>query len=369
MGTIVARKRKGGTTGYTAQILLKKSGEIIHREAKTFDRRAAASAWIAKRETQLREQGPDKPQSSITVAQAIDMYTKESRKEIGRTNAQVLNSIKKYDFAKLPCSSVTSQEIVKFAQELAADKSPSTVGNYISHFGAVVSVAGPAWDIPLDPEAIRAARIVLTRLGIIGRSTRRDRRPTMDELDKLMTLFAGRKADALPMAKIVAFALFSTRRQEEITRITWADLDEKHSRVLVRDMKDPSEKSGNDVWCDLPEPALKIIQSMPRTAEQIFPYLAATIGTTFRDARELLSLGDLRFHDLRHEGVSRLFEMGLNIPHVAAVSGHRSWQNLKRYTHIRQSGDKYEGWKWLDAVTTPALSEARRDRPRGRPRK
>lgn len=39
------------------------------------------------------------------------------------------------------------------------------------------------------------------------------------------------------MQKIVAFAIFSTRRQEEITRITWADLDEKHSAVIVRDMK------------------------------------------------------------------------------------------------------------------------------------
>jgi hypothetical protein len=42
-----------------------------------------------------------------------------------------------------------------------------------------------------------------------------------------------------------------------------------------------------------------------------------------------------------------LFEMGRTIPQVAAVSGHRSWTNLKRYTHIRQSKDKYEAWKWL----------------------
>jgi integrase len=52
------------------------------------------------------------------------------------------------------------------------------------------------------------------------------------------------------------------------------------------------------------------------------------------------------FHDLRHDGISRLFEMGWTIPHVASVSGHRSWQSLKRYTHIRQNGDKYAGWDW-----------------------
>jgi hypothetical protein len=39
--------------------------------------------------------------------------------------------------------------------------------------------------------------------------------------------------------------------------------------------------------------------------------------------------------------------MGWNIPHVAAVSGHRSWQSLKRYTHLRMTGDKYKDWRWL----------------------
>ena len=54
--------------------------------------------------------------------------------------------------------------------------------------------------------------------------------------------------------------------------------------------------------------------------------------------------------DLRHDGVSRLFEMGWNIPQVSQVSGHRTWTSLKRYTHMRQTGDKYTGWKWLDVL-------------------
>jgi len=57
---------------------------------------------------------------------------------------------------------------------------------------------------------------------------------------------------------------------------------------------------------------------------------------------------------LRHDGVSRLFELGWNIPHVAAVSGHRSWSSLKRYTHLRQAGDKYAGWPWLDRIAPAA---------------
>jgi len=49
---------------------------------------------------------------------------------------------------------------------------------------------------------------------------------------------------------------------------------------------------------------------------------------------------------MRHEGISRLFEMGWTIPQVASVSGHQSWQSLKRYSHLRHNGDKYAGWRW-----------------------
>lgn len=44
---------------------------------------------------------------------------------------------------------------------------------------------------------------------------------------------------------------------------------------------------------------------------------------------------DLRFHDLRHEAASRLFEKGLNPMQLAAISGHKTLEMLKRYTHLR----------------------------------
>ena len=108
MGTIVARKRKDGSTGYTAQILRKKSGKIVHREVQTFDRRQAASAWLKRRETELSEPGaldraktPDK-----SLANAIDRYIAETRKAIGKTKAQVLASIKENDIANMDCGEI-----------------------------------------------------------------------------------------------------------------------------------------------------------------------------------------------------------------------------------------------------------------------
>ena len=57
MGTIVQRKRNDGSVGYMAQVRVKQKGKVIHAETKTFDRKQAASAWVARRETELREPG------------------------------------------------------------------------------------------------------------------------------------------------------------------------------------------------------------------------------------------------------------------------------------------------------------------------
>ena len=117
--------------------------------------------------------------------------------------------------------------------------------------------------------------------------------------------------------------------------------------MLVRDMKHPGEKIGNDTWVDLPEEAIQVIESMPKTKPEIFPYSPDAITANFTRACRLLGIEDLRFHDLRYEGISRLFEMGRNIPQVAAVSGHRSSISLKRYTHIREAGDGFSDWDGL----------------------
>lgn len=352
MGTIIERRRKDGSTGYTAQIVKKKGGKVIWNETETFDRRQAANAWLARREAELAVPGAMERPDDPPLREAIDRYISESVKAIGRTKAQVLETIKRYDIAELPCSKVNSSEIVAFAKGLPVG--PSTVQNYLSHLGAVFKIARPAWGYPLNYQAMEDAYMVSSRLGLTAKSNKRDRRPTLDELDLLMEHFGrvkSRRPDTAPMQKIMAFAIFSTRRQEEITRILWTDFDEAHSRVLVRDMKHPGDKKGNDTWCDLPPEAVAIIKSMPKKAKEIFPYSTDAISAAFTRACKVLEIHDLHFHDLRHDGISRLFEIkwhGGSIPHVAAVSGHRSWQSLQRYTHLKQTGDKYADWKWKE---------------------
>ena len=362
MGTILPRKRKDGSTGYHAQVTIKRGGKVVHRETKTFDRRQAASAWMEKRETELAKPGALERQNipDPRLADVIDLYIEESIKEIGRTKAQVLATIKNHDIADFKCSEITSEHLVSFAKQLPVQ--PQTVGNYFSHLSSIFTIARPAWGYPLDPKAMDDALVVTRNLGLTSKSKERDRRPTLAELDLLMHHFGKIKAHrprSSPMQQIIVFAIFSTRRQEEITRIAWADFEaaappiHPDARVLIRDMKHPGDKQGNDVFCGLPPEATAVIDSMPRVAKEIFPYSVDAVGAAFTRACKLLGIDDLHFHDLRHDGISRLFEMGKTIPQAASVSGHRSWSSLKRYSHLRQTGDKYAGWKWLQSVTSP----------------
>ncbi|MER9247590.1 site-specific integrase [Mesorhizobium sp. M0590] len=366
MGTIIPRKRRDGSTAYQAQLLIKRAGKILHREGRTFDRKQAAAAWLEKREIELAKPSALEriKATDPTLASVIDQYTEESIKQIGRTKAQVLRAIKTYDIANKPCSEITSADIVSFANQLVASVTPQTVGNYMSHLGSVFAIARPAWGYALDPTAMKDAFLVTRRLGVSSKSKERSRRPTLQELDKLMAHFGERqhrRPRSNPMQKIIAFAIFSTRRLEEITRLRWDDLDIKGRRVMVRDMKNPGEKIGNNIWVDLPREALQVIKSMPRIADEIFPFGTDAIGASFTRACQLLGIVDLHFHDLRHDGVSRLFEIGLNIPQVASVSGHKSWSSLKRYTHLRQTGDKFAKWKWLNLATATWKPRVGRD--------
>jgi integrase len=346
MGTIVTRQRKTGENYYTAQIVIKSRGKM-HREALSFDRRQAANAWIVRREQELRRPGglDRAARDDPKLADVITRYLDESEKRPGQNKANVLHTIRNSELAELKCSQIGSEDLLAFLRSLEVQ--PQTRLVYLSHLSAVFAIAKPAWGYELDHEAMKAAFVVAKRLGVVAKGPSRERRPTLDELDRLMEHFGAVKArypSSIPMQRIVPFAIFSTRRQEEIVTIRWADYE--RDRVLVRNMKHPGQKIGNNTWCELVPEAAAIVESMPRRSERIFAFTKEAIGEAFTQACRELRIEDLHFHDLRHEGISRLFELGRTIPQAAAVSGHRSWQSLQRYSHIRQSGDKYDNWKW-----------------------
>ncbi|HEP8462368.1 TPA: tyrosine-type recombinase/integrase [Pseudomonas aeruginosa] len=368
MGTITQRKRKDGSAAFTAQIRIMRQGKAVYQESQTFDRKAAAQNWLKRREAELAAPGAIERanRKGVSVREMIKQYLEEYGKlrPLGRTKEATLQAIAATWLGDVVDRDLTSQVLVEYAMDRIekGGVQPQTVGNDLSHLGAVLTVARPAWGYEVDPVAMADARRVLRKMGGVSRSNERDRRPTLEELDTILAYFVEmreRRKQQIDMVRMIGFAIFSTRRQEEITRIRWDAIDEARQAVLITDMKNPGQKYGNDVWCHLPDQAWRILHSMPRREEFVFPYNAKSVSASFTRACSFLEIEDLHFHDLRHDGISRLFEIGWDIPRVASVSGHRDWNSMRRYTHLRGNGDKYEDWPWLEQIIEGPTNEAR----------
>lgn len=371
MGTISTFKKQDGSVSYTARVRIMRAGVQVHNEVGTFARKEAAKVWMKKRETELSVPGAleDSKLPDPTLGEIITRYLDEMMAKVGRTKGFTLKAIAKSGLGRIPASKIGSVQITEYAMDrLKQGAKPPTIKNDLVLLAGVFAVAAPAWGYRLSKQALDDAKAVASRLGYSTRALERTRRPTLDELDRLMTLFADdvrRRAWVVPMGKIVPFALFSTRRQDEISRILWSDVDEAGQRVLVREMKHPRIKATNHVWCHLPDEAWAILQSMPRVSDRIFPFGSIAISAQFTRACQWLEIEDLHFHDLRHEGISRLFEMDTPLPRVAAVSGHKDWNSMRRYTHMNGTGDKYADWPWLEKAIAQKVVMPRKKAPTG----
>jgi hypothetical protein len=120
--------------------------------------------------------------------------------------------------ARRECSAIGWKHLVDLARDLSLDRKPRTVANYMSHLSAVFAIAKPACGYDLNQTAMQEALIVCKRLRLNAKSSKQDRRPAGEEMDR----FADRtlRRGALPMHKLAALALFSSRQPEEITRFT-----------------------------------------------------------------------------------------------------------------------------------------------------
>lgn len=358
MATIVPRTGKSGTR-YTAQIRIKRNGER-YTESKTFDSKRAAERWAAKREAELEAPGAIRKAKAegVTVGEVIRNYIKEFDVEYryGRSKFADLNRLLKSELAQLPADSLQSSDYVVHIKERRAEGAgPSTASSDLVWLRVVAKTARPAWGVDWDLQQIDDAAALCRKAGHIARPGKRLVLPTLDEMNQIMQFFESGWRYEMPIVDIVLFALFSTRRQDEITRLKRSNLDRPNKRILVEDMKDPRSKKGNDRWVTLTDEALAIIDRQP-AGDVIFPYNPNSISANFTRCKKTLGLHkDIVFHTLRHEGITWLFQRGWQIPQVAMVSGHRTWQSLQRYTHLIDNDpyDKYEGWRWRPSCDEP----------------
>ncbi|WP_208354355.1 tyrosine-type recombinase/integrase [Pseudaestuariivita rosea] len=357
MATITERKRTNGKPSFTAQVRIKEGGKVVFQASQTFPQRRLAKTWAATTEKAWREGKAPGGRDRTRFCDVLRRYRDDISEEAGKTVLQCLRTLAAMPETDIPVSDVNPGYLVDLGRCLkSAGRAPATVNNYMQHLYPLFDVAEAGFGVPLKYDDMVTAMRTMRRLKIIGKAAKRTRRPSLEELNKLIEAAHQRslRSNASPLHKIIAFAVTSSRRLSEITRLRWSDFNPETGMILVRDMKHPGQKRGNDVWVLLPEDAQKIAFSMPQIDERIFPFNPESLSTAFTDLVKLFDeIDDLHFHDLRHEAISRRFEMGWSPAQVRMMSGHQAWSSLEIYTNLEKVGDKLQDWVWWEEVCKP----------------
>lgn len=141
---------------------------------------------------------------------------------------------------------LTRERLIEYGRKRFKDGAgPVTLAIDFSHIRTILTHAAAVHGVKVSAEEVRLARVALSRLGLIGKGNERDRRPTDDEIEALITHFESNPRQFIPMGRIVRFAIATATRQDELCRIEWTDVDLQRKLVTVRDRKDPRRKDGD----------------------------------------------------------------------------------------------------------------------------
>lgn len=310
--------------------------------AATFPTKREAKDWAAGIEAQayhIAASGYAPVPRDATLADLIDKYCETNAKTPGRTKAATLEMLKA-QIGKVKLSALNAVVLRDFIdRRAAAGAGGVTIAADLSFLSAVIKWGKHARQLDLPEKLALEARESLKHRGLETRSRERYREPSDDELARLYAHWQAKPRQRIDMVTLCRFALATGMRLGEICSLQVEDVDRERKTVLIRDRKDPRNKAGNDQTVPLLPDAWAIVEPLikGRTEGGIFHVRAASASTAFTRACQDLDppIVDLHFHDLRHRAAAQFFRMGLDIPRVALLTGHKTWAMLKRYTDIK----------------------------------
>lgn len=278
------------------------------------------------------------PKGAI-LADLIDKYTETHGREPGKTKAATLAMFRR-ELGSIKLTSLNAVVLRDFIdQRLKAGAGGVTISADLSYLSAVLKWGRHARKLDIPDTLALEARESLKHRGVSTRSREREREPSDDELARLYAHWAARPRQRIDMPLLCRFALASGMRQGEICGLQVEDIDRFRKTAVIRDRKDPRNKAGNHQTVPLLPDAWAIVEPLikDRTEGSLFGVRAASVSTAFTRACQDVKppIADLTFHDLRHRATAQFFRMGLQIPQVALLTGHKTWAMLRRYTDIK----------------------------------
>jgi integrase len=330
----MARKRG---RSWQEQVRIKEKGVIVYSESATRETKQAATLWKLQRLDEIKKHGWRKVVVTTTTVEQLlrDYQTLKARtaRPLGRGFEHSLGAVASSELGKLSLDALTSAKIVEFAVGLhESGQAPATVMHHMATLRAAINSAGPMFGTKVDAGQVTNAIKQLKQLAVAGPSTKRDNRVADEDLSEIIDVFRSQEA-VIPMESIVRMAIALPRRREELLTMEWKNISADNATIKLMDTKDPRKYREETV--PIPPAALAIMASLPRIDDRVLPYKPESVSARWQRAVRRVGKEHLRYHDLRHEGISRLFEQGLTIEEVALISGHTSWTTLRRYTHLR----------------------------------
>lgn len=304
----------------------------------TFDTKTEANLWAAKEEQRLAEQTPEQVVRQIRdqeylLQDAFDRYITEilpGKKPT--TQERDRGSIRRLcrDYGDVALVRIDGPMLSNMIRQWQSNGlGANSIRLYLAHLSHLYSVARKEWGMTslINPvELVRKPRLPQGR----------DRRLVGDEEERLL---AACNALNPELADIVIIAIETAMRQGEILGLEW-----RHVHWLDHTAYLPDTKNGTARIVPLSVRAEEALQRQQARGVRkngksgkdgrVWTYTNDGMRASYAKAIKRAGIVGLTFHDLRHEATSRLCEKGIPIMTVQAITGHKSTQMLKRYTHI-----------------------------------
>ncbi len=294
-------------------------------QVRTFNTKAEAQAWAATIESEIaRGVFVSRTEAeATTLKEALDRYAVEvsaHKRSVGR-EASTIRWWQASALARRSLASIRGKDI----SATTADRTvgANTVRIRLALLSHLFNIARTAWGMESLGNPVELVKGQRPKL-----PPGRTRRLVGDEETRLLDAARTYGGEIGP---IITWAIETAMRRGEIAAMRWEHVDRKARVLLV-----PETKTGTPRRLPLSSRALTVLDSLVRCIDgQVWRMRPDSISQAFERICSTAGIEGLTFHDLRHEATSRLFEKGLNPMQVAAITGHKTLQMLKRYTHLR----------------------------------
>ena len=306
-------------------------------QSRSFDARAEALAWARQTEADM-DRGTFislEKATRTTLDELLERYAREvSPIHKGVVAEQLrLAALRRHLIAQRKVATLRSHDFANWRNERLKRVAPTTVTRELNLLHHIFEIARKEWGIHV-PNPVSDVSRPKAPPG-------RDRRLQPGEEERLLAalqaverdehgryISSTRNAWVLPL---VMLAIETAMRRGELLSLRWEHVD-----LARRTAHLPDTKNGEPRTVPLSSRAVAVLTSLARSIDgRVFPLSTESAKKVWQRARQRAALTDLRFHDLRHEATSRLFERGLDIMEVASITGHKDLRMLRRYTHLR----------------------------------